>query len=149
MKLQVATLVKMVESVIVGSPSYKAWSEATVCGLRTQARKIAMQKFRLPLVEFLMDTMDENADKDGTESVRFHHHIYGGERESNATIASAFVNAYSHESNYKRGCPNPEFVHCMVEATFWLIEKDSMIQAFRSVVTQGVNLPNFFLAVKI
>jgi hypothetical protein len=56
------------------------------------------------------------------------------------------VNAYSDK---KRGYPNPEFVHCMVEATFWLTAKDDMIQAFRSVMTQGVNLPNFFSAVKI
>lgn len=146
MKLQVATLVKMAESVIVGSVSHHAWMEAIENKPRSTLRKTAVQQFRLLLVTFLMDEMDRNADTEAVNLVRFYHKTHGVEMESNTTIAAAYVSAYNDDKNKQRGSPTPEFVHSMVEATFWLIGKHEMIQAFRNVVEKGVELPNFFFS---
>ena len=139
----VAQLVALVESVPVGSAVYGCWMQASALAPRCGARKVFMRQFRHWVVLRLLEL-----DASVVQDVRFY---YGASLEGAGLpgldlLATAYVDAYELPANMKSGKPNPVRVHYRVEATFWLIGKEGVLQAFQTLLENGVQLPaSFFL----
>jgi hypothetical protein len=143
----VSQVLALVDSCSENTPGYALWQEASALPTRSEKRKNPMEHFRWIVFRRLLE-LDASAAAD----VAFYQRkqFWGAEPPSPADLATAYGLAYAFPECQKSGKPNPVRVHYRAEATFWLIGKEEMIHAFRTLVQQRIQLPaSFFLGARL